>query len=54
MPTVPGVLGPIDTADLGPTWELYSSSTGALLLWGPLTEDETVRGIYAPDACGRF
>jgi hypothetical protein len=44
----------VDTADLGPTWELYSSNTGALLLWGPLTEDETVRGIYAPDACGRF
>lgn len=39
---------------LGPVWELYSSNTGALLLWGPLTEDNTVRGIYALDACGRF
>lgn len=39
---------------LGSTWELYSTNTGALLLWGPLTEDSTVRGIYAPDACGRF
>lgn len=39
---------------LGPIWELYSNNTGALLLWGPLTEDDAVRGIYAPDACGRF
>ncbi len=43
-----------DNEQIGPVWELYSSNTGALLLWGPLTEDETVRGIYAPDACNRF
>ncbi len=39
---------------MGSVWQLYSSNTGALLLWGPLTEDNTVRGIYALDACGRF
>lgn len=43
-----------ENSTIGPIWELYSSNTGALLLWGPLTEDDTVRGIYSPDACGRF
>ena len=39
---------------LGTIWELKSTNTGVLLLWGPLTTDDTVRGIYAPDACNRF
>ncbi len=38
----------------GLVWKLSSTNTGNLLLWGPLTAEETVRGIYAPDACGRF
>lgn len=38
----------------GPVWELKSANTGNLLLWGPLTAEETVRGIYSPNACGRF
>jgi hypothetical protein len=44
----------VEDDELGSVWELYSTNTGALLLWGPLTEDDTVRGIYAVDACGRF
>lgn len=41
-------------ADLGDIFELRNSS-GALLLWGPLSEaDGFIRGIYSPDACGRF
>jgi len=47
----------VQTADdpaIGPIWLLNSTNTGNLLLWGPLTADDTVRGIYAPDACGRF
>lgn len=38
-------------------FELKSANTGNLLLWGPISAaDETgfIRGIYAPDACGRF
>ena len=47
----------VTTADdpkIGTVWLLNSTNTGNLLLWGPLTADDTVRGIYAPDACGRF
>ncbi len=44
----------VEDPDKGALWELYSTNTGALLLWGPLTTDDTVQGIYAPDACGRF
>jgi hypothetical protein len=43
--------------EIGPTFQLYSSNTGNLLLWGPVTSDEStgiVLGIYAPDSCGRF
>lgn len=43
--------------DLGTTFQLRSSRTGNLLLWGPVTSDDSngiVLGIYAPDACGRF
>jgi hypothetical protein len=42
--------------DLGDVFELRNSS-GALLLWGPVSSpasDGFVRGIYSPDACGRF
>ena len=38
-------------------FELRSANTGNLLLWGPISSvDESgfIRGIYAPDACGRF
>ncbi len=38
-------------------FELRSANTGNLLLWGPISSaDESgfVRGIYSPDACGRF
>lgn len=41
----------------GMTFQLRSSNTGNLLLWGPVTSDQSegsVLGIYAPDACGRF
>ena len=44
-------------ADLGTTFQLRSSNSGNLLLWGPVTSDDSsgiVLGIYAPDACGRF
>lgn len=41
-------------ADLGTVWELESTNTGNVLLYGPLTTEETVRGIYSLDACGRF
>lgn len=44
----------LEDPDIGTTWELISTNTGNLLLWGPLTADDTVRGIYSPDACGRF
>ncbi len=43
-------------AELGDIFELRNSS-GALLLWGPVSSPESdgfVRGIYSPDACGRF
>lgn len=43
--------------DLGTTFQLRSASSGNLLLWGPVTSDDSngiVLGIYAPDACGRF
>lgn len=43
--------------DLGTTFQLKSANTGNLLLWGPVTSDDSngiVLGIYAPDACGRF
>ncbi len=35
-------------------WELRSSETGNLLLWGPLADDDVVRGIYSNNACGTF
>lgn len=44
----------LDDPILGPVWNLSSSETGNQLLWGPLTADDSVRGIYSPDACGRF
>lgn len=43
--------------DLGTTFQLRSNNSGNLLLWGPVTSDDSngiVLGIYAPDACGRF
>ena len=43
--------------DLGTTFQLRSANSGNLLLWGPVTSDDSngiVLGIYAPDACGRF
>lgn len=42
---------------LGDIYELRSKNTGNLLLWGPVSSPDAegfVRGIYAPDACGRF
>ncbi len=42
--------------DLGTTFKLRNSNTGDLLLWGPVTSDDSggiVLGIYSPDACGR-
>jgi hypothetical protein len=44
----------LEDPDLGRIWELRSTETGNLLLWGPLTDDDVVRGIYANDACGTF
>ena len=44
----------LENPEIGTTWELISTNTGNLLLWGPLTADDTVRGIYSLDACGRF
>jgi hypothetical protein len=44
--------------DLDEIFELRSASTGNLLLWGPLGASQGsggyIRGIYSPDACGRF
>jgi len=43
--------------ELENVFELSSSNTGNLLLWGPISSaDESgfIRGIYSPDACGRF
>ena len=41
-------------AELGDVFELRNSN-GVLLLWGPVSElNGFVRGIYSPDACGRF
>ena len=43
--------------DLDNIFELRSANTGNLLLWGPISSaDESgfIRGIYSPDACGRF
>ncbi len=40
--------------DLGMTFVLRSSRTGKLLLWGPVTSEDSngiVLGIYAPDVC---
>ncbi len=42
---------------LDTVFELKSRNSGNLLLWGPVTSEDTngiVLGIYAPDACGRF
>ena len=42
---------------IGEFFELKSRNTGNLLLWGPVSSPDSegfVRGIYAPDACGRF
>jgi hypothetical protein len=39
------------------TFQLRSAKSGNLLLWGPVTSEDTkgiVLGIYALDACGRF
>ncbi len=44
----------VQDAELGTIWELESTNTGNLLLYGPLTTEETVRGIYSLDACDRF
>jgi hypothetical protein len=41
---------------LGTVFELSSSQTGELLLWGPVqgeNDEDPVLGIYAPDVCGR-
>ncbi len=38
-------------------FELRSGNTGNLLLWGPISSSDGsgfIRGIYSPDACGRF
>jgi hypothetical protein len=43
--------------DLGTTFQLRSTRTGNLLLWGPVTSDDSsgiVLGIYSPDACDRI
>lgn len=44
--------------DLDEIFELRSANTGNLLLWGPLGASQGsggyIRGIYSPDACGRF
>jgi len=43
--------------ELDNIFELRSANSGNLLLWGPISsEDESgfIRGIYSPDACGRF
>jgi len=44
--------------DLDEVFELRSANTGNLLLWGPLGASQGsggyIRGIYSPDACGRF
>ncbi|MFQ5947785.1 MAG: hypothetical protein ACE5KX_02855 [Acidimicrobiia bacterium] len=40
--------------DVNLTFELRSASSGALLLWGPVTSeapDGIVRGIYSPNSC---
>ena len=39
---------------LGRIWQLASTETGNPLLWGPLTDDDVVRGIYSNNACGTF
>jgi len=43
--------------ELSDIFELSSANTGNLLLWGPVDSPENggfIRGIYSPDACGRF
>lgn len=38
-------------------FELRSGNTGNLLLWGPISSPDDsgfIRGIFSPDACGRF
>jgi hypothetical protein len=44
--------------ELDEVFELRSANTGNLLLWGPLGSSSEsggyIRGIYSPDACGRF
>jgi len=38
-------------------FELRSGNTGNLLLWGPISSADDsgfIRGIFSPDACGRF
>jgi hypothetical protein len=44
--------------ELDEIFELRSANTGNLLLWGPLGASQGsggyIRGIYSPDACGRF
>ena len=44
----------VTDAELGDVFELRNSN-GVLLLWGPVSAlNGFVRGIYSPDACGRF
>ncbi len=41
---------------LGDIYQVFGASSGNLLLWGPVSgtaDDDTVIGIYAPDACTR-
>lgn len=41
---------------LGDIYQVIGASSGNLLLWGPISgtaDDDTVIGIYAPDACSR-
>ncbi|NND03162.1 MAG: hypothetical protein HKN91_10280 [Acidimicrobiia bacterium] len=43
--------------ELDNIFELRSSNSGNLLLWGPISSADDsgfIEGIYSPDACGRF
>lgn len=47
----------INDPNLGDVFEVRSGTSGALLLWGPVTSPDNagrIDGIYAPDACTRF
>ena len=46
-----------DDPDLGTIFELKSTNSGNLLLWGRVSSADDsgfVQGIYSPQACGRF